>query len=158
MQRSARESGSVSVGAGWRDSLTSPSAERVRFLLMVLASVLPLLASERARAADLTIGPGTVTSTVTFSGPGTLTFAPGTSIVTNNQAGINISGSGMLSLNPGDVRHSITTTGSTAAGILISSGNHNPVILNDLDITTSGPAGSDGIRVQNQTTTSPQLA
>ena len=131
-----------------RSGLASPNLWPVCFFLTALASVL-LASTEAARAADLTIGPGTVTSTVTFTGPGTLTFAPGTSVVTNNQAGINISGSGMLSLNPGDVRHSISTTGSNAAGILISSGNHNPFLLNDLDITTSGPAGSDGIRVQN---------
>ena len=64
--------------------LASPAAPCLRVFFALLVSVL-LASTETARAADLTIGPGTVTSTVTFSGPGTLTFAPGTSVVTNNK-------------------------------------------------------------------------
>jgi len=118
----------------------------VCFFLTALAAV-ALAATEAARAQVS----GTVTSTVTASGPDPLIFESGASIVTDGQAGINITGSANLSINPGTVRHSITTTGSNAPGIRISSGNHT-VTLNDLDITTSGPAGSDGIRVENPNT------
>ncbi|MDH2350261.1 autotransporter outer membrane beta-barrel domain-containing protein [Bradyrhizobium sp. SSUT112] len=139
------------------------------------------LASEAARSQDIGPGPVTSTISLGSSrtvlgstqwmppsgsvaanvgGPGTLTFGPTAgnnpgpiTVSTQNASAIVISGSGQLVINPSGTSFTttITTTGTNAYAINVTSGQHAEP-LNNVFITTSG-VNSDGIRIENPNNT-----
>jgi hypothetical protein len=89
-----------------------------------------VLASDAARSQTIS-GPATITTTVNVGSPNppnvTLNSAPGAiNINTGNATGILIQSNGQLTILPGQGT-SITTTGTNAYGIDITSGHPNQV-------------------------------
>lgn len=169
----------LNVAAGRHIGSASPSARCTRLFLTTLALVLLTPVTGRSQnigpgsvtspidmgASRTVLGstqwtPPSGSVAANVGGPGTLTFDPAAgsrpgeiTVSTVNARAIVISGSGQLVINPdrSSFLTTITTMGSNAYGLHVTSGQHTES-LNNVRITTSG-ANSDGIRIENPNNT-----